>query len=90
MPGCDHFITGKETRYPFYSMLGDPQNRLDGCEKFLSHWNSIPGPFSVQQIAIPTELPWASDEAIDMPVTDDRKILGMYGPSSNRCQHICF
>jgi hypothetical protein len=34
-----------------------PRAGLDVCEKFLSHRDSIPGPFSPQSAAIPTELP---------------------------------
>jgi hypothetical protein len=31
---------------------------LDGCGKSRSHRDSIPGPSSPYQVAIPTELPW--------------------------------
>jgi len=33
-----------------------PWARLDRCGKSSSHLDSIPGPFSLQRVAIPTEL----------------------------------
>jgi hypothetical protein len=34
-----------------------PRAGLDRCEKSHPHWNSIPGPSSPKQVAIPTTLP---------------------------------
>ena len=46
------------TRYPLYRRLGGlPRVGLDGYGKSRPHRDSIPGPFSLQRVAIPTELP---------------------------------
>jgi len=36
----------RKTRYPFIGGWVGPRTRLDGCGKFRSHLESIPGPTS--------------------------------------------
>ena len=44
------------TRYPLYKSLGGPQGRSRRLRKISPHWESIPGPYSPQRVAIPTAL----------------------------------
>jgi hypothetical protein len=47
-----------KTRYPLYRRLGGPQGPVwTGAENLVPYRDSIPGPFSPQTVAIPTELP---------------------------------
>jgi hypothetical protein len=45
-----------KTWYPLYRRLGEPQGRSGQVQEISPHRDSIPGPSSTYQIAIPTEL----------------------------------
>ena len=45
-----------KNRYPLYRRLGGPQGLLNGCGKPRPQRDSIPGPSTPQQVALPTEL----------------------------------
>ena len=46
----------EKTRYPLYRRLGGPQGGSGQVWRSRTHWDSIPGPSSPQQVTIPTEL----------------------------------
>ena len=50
------FLPPGKTRYPLYRRLGGPQGR-SGRQNISPHRDQIPGPSSLQSVAIPTELP---------------------------------
>ena len=54
MPG--RFTPGKKPCTHCIRGSVKPRASLDGCRKFRPHQDSIPGPSSPQQVAIPTEL----------------------------------
>jgi hypothetical protein len=55
-PCPGYFTRSKVTQYSLYRGWVGPTADLDGCGKSRSHRNSIPGPSSLQGIAMPTKL----------------------------------
>jgi hypothetical protein len=43
-----------------------PRAGLDVCEKSRPHWDSIPGPSSLQPVDIPTELPGPRSKHVEV------------------------
>ena len=70
-----------KTRYLLYRRMGGPQGRSGLVQKISPHRDSIPGPFSPQRVAIPTEL--------FRPISSRKGDFKIYRPrQTTLCLHI--